>query len=79
VVRAESAVLGNRRQSARTADDNSFVTVEAIIRWIHQEGLPYAVADLGVIPKDVLLGTDELVRFGPAVVIKRRGRAVCPP
>ena len=73
------AVLGNKRMSARTADDNTFSRREAIIRWINPGGLPYAVADLGTIPKDVLAETDELARFDTAVVIKRRGPSSCPP
>lgn len=73
------AVVGNKRMSARSADDNTFVAREAILRWIKPEGLPYAVADLGTIPKDVLAETDEAARFGTAVVIKRRGRSVCSP
>ena len=71
------SVLGNRRMSERTADDRTFITRDAIIRWINQGGLPYAVADLGTVPKDVLSSTDELARFGSAVVIKRRGETKC--
>ncbi len=73
------AVLGNRRMSARTADDKTFDPREQIIRWINPGGLPYAVADLAAVPKDVLAENDELVRFGSAVVIKRRETAVCTP
>jgi hypothetical protein len=72
------AVLGNRRMSARTADDSTFITRDAIIRWINPGGLPYAVADLGTLPRDVLTDVDELARFGTAVVIKRRGESSCP-
>jgi hypothetical protein len=72
------AVLGNRRMSARTADDSTFTTRDAIIRWINPGGLPYAVADLGTLPRDVLTEVDELARFGTAVVIKRRGESSCP-
>jgi hypothetical protein len=71
------AVLGNRRMSARTADDSTFVTRDAIIRWINPGGLPYGVADLGTLPRDVLNSVDELARFGTAAVIKRRGQASC--
>jgi hypothetical protein len=71
------AVLGNRRMSARTADDSTFVARDAIVRWINPGGLPFAVADLEIIPRDVLEGSDELARFGSAVVIKRRGPAEC--
>jgi hypothetical protein len=63
--------------SARTADDSTFITRDAIIRWINPGGLPYAVADLGTLPRDVLIEVDELARFGTAVVIKRRGESSC--
>ena len=66
--------------SSRTADDRTFDPREQIIRWINPGGLPYAVADLAAIPKDVLAENDELARFGSAVVIKRRGSASqCEP
>jgi hypothetical protein len=71
------AVLGNRRMSTRTADDSTFITRDAIIRWINPDGLPYAVADLGTLPRDVLTSVDELARFGTAVVIKRRRVSSC--
>lgn len=74
------AVLGNRRMAARTADDRTFDPREQIIRWINPGGLPYAVADLAAVPKDVLAENEELARFGSAVVIKRRGpTAGCEP
>jgi hypothetical protein len=74
------AVTGNRRMSARTADDNTFIGREAILRWIKPGGLPYAVTDLDTIPKDVLAEHDEVARFGTAVVIRRRGETgTCLP
>jgi hypothetical protein len=72
------AVLGNRRMSPRTASDSTFIARDAIVRWINPGGLPFAVADLAILPKDVLANTDELARFGSAVVIKRRGVTSCP-
>ena len=71
------SVLGNRRMSDRTADDSTFIPRDGIVRWINQGGLPYAIADLGTIPRDVLESTDEIARFGSAVVIKRRGETNC--
>jgi hypothetical protein len=71
------AVLGNRRISARTADDSTFSTTAAIVRWIEPGGLPYAIVDLGTIPKNVLAETEPLARFGSAAVVRRRGAAVC--
>lgn len=73
------AVTWNKRMSARTADDNTFIAREAIVRWIKPGGLPYAVADLDTIPKDVLAEHDEAARFGTSVVIKRRGPSSCAP
>jgi hypothetical protein len=71
------AVLGNPRMSARTADDSTFSTTAAIVRWINPGGLPYGVVDLGTIPKDVLESTEVLARFGSAAVVKRRGLSAC--
>jgi hypothetical protein len=71
------SVLGNRRMSDRTATDSTFIPRDAIVRWINQGGLPYAIADLRTIPRDVLETTDELARFGSAVVIKRKGQSAC--
>jgi hypothetical protein len=67
------AVLGSRRISARTADNRTFMPREAILRWILPGGLPFAVADLDALPRDIRDGTDQLARFGNAVVIERRG------
>jgi hypothetical protein len=76
------AVLGNRRMSARTADESTFTANDAIVRWINRSGPPHAIADLGVTPRDILGDADELARFGSAVVIGRRGadltRTHCP-
>jgi hypothetical protein len=73
------AVLGNRRMSPRTADDSTFVGRDAMVRWINPGGLPYAVADLSILPRDVLESSDELARFGSAVVLKNRRAAACGP
>ena len=74
------AVTGNRRMSARTADDATYETRAEILRWIKPDGLPYGVADLAVVPKDVLAENEVVARFGSAVVIKRPGVASqCKP
>jgi hypothetical protein len=72
------AVLGNPRMSARTADDDTFVWRAAIVRWIMPRGLPFAIADLPALPKDVREELDVLAQFGPAAVVKRRGDSRCP-
>jgi hypothetical protein len=72
------AVLGNRRMSARTADNSTYVARDTITRWINREALPYAVADLGTIPRSVREDSEELARFGSAVVIRRHESEQCP-
>jgi hypothetical protein len=72
------AVLGNPRISARTAEDGTFETRAAIIRWLTPGGLPYAIAEPAALPRDVRTDLDVVVDFGTAVVVKRRGRSSCP-
>jgi hypothetical protein len=67
------AVLGSRRISERTADDRTFELKDAVMRWILPGGLPYAVADLSVLPRDIRDQTKELFRSGSALVIAREG------
>ena len=67
------AVLGNPRASARTADVETFDERHALIRWIDPGGFPYAIADLGTVPRDVRDASDVLVQFDAAAVLGRRG------
>jgi hypothetical protein len=71
------AVLGNPRASARTADVETFVEGRALVRWIEARGLPYAIADLTVVPRDVRDGSQVLVQFDTAAVLERNGAASC--
>jgi len=71
------AVLGNPRASARTAAVETFDSGRAIVRWITPGGLPYAIADLTVVPRDVRDASDMIAQFGTAAVLKRRGPASC--
>jgi hypothetical protein len=71
------AVLRNPWSSARTASPQTFAPRQAIARWIEPEGLPFAVADLTILPNEIVARVDELARFGSAVVIRRRGPAQC--
>jgi len=74
------AVLGNARAAARSLDSSTYEPKDAVVRWILPNGLPYAIADrVDDLPKDIRETVDVLARFGPAAVIKRRGRSVCPP
>ena len=72
------AVLGNPRAGGRALEDDTFVPQKAIVRWIFQDGLPYAIAgDFDALPRDIRAGVDVLARFGPAAVVRRRGASVC--
>ena len=72
------AVLGNPRSSLRSANPDTFDRARSIARWIEPGGLPYAVADVRILPKEVLSSVDVLETFGDAVVVKRRGPSFCP-
>jgi hypothetical protein len=72
------AVLGNPRMSARTSDTTSFERDPAIVRWMTAGGLPFAIADLSVVPTDVQQDFDVLARFGSAAVVARRSGGACP-
>jgi len=71
------AVLGNPRAGARMEQADAFDPHEAIVRWVTPGGLPFAIADLRILPRDVLASVDVLARFGPAIVVKRRGATSC--
>ena len=71
------AVLGNPRLSARTADLETFDEPHALVRWITAGGLPYAIADLTALPRDVRNDADIVAQFATAAVLKRRGASSC--
>lgn len=72
------AVLGNPRMSARTGDNATYELQQAVVRWLTPGGLPYAIADLSGLSRDVAGDLDVLARFGTAAVAKRRGDSACP-
>src|SRR5262245_16141440 len=71
------AVLGNPRRGARTGDTATYELTPALVRWLTPGGLPYAIADLRVVPTDIKDASDIVAQFGPAAVIKRKGPASC--
>src|SRR5262245_538725 len=71
------AVLGNPRRGSRTADNATYELTPALVRWLTPDGLPYAIADLRVLPADIKGTANIVAQFGPAAVIKRRGSALC--
>jgi hypothetical protein len=72
------AVLGNPRSSLRSANPDTFEPARAVARWIEPGGLPYAIAYLPTLPKEVLNDVDMLEQFGDAAVVKRRALSFCP-
>jgi hypothetical protein len=72
------AVLGNPRAGPRMEQADAFDPHEAVVRWITPGGLPFAIADLGILPRDIRGNVDVIARFGPAAVIRRRGATSCP-
>lgn len=72
------AVLRNARAAPRSVDDDTYQPEKQRIRWVEPDGLPYAITgDFDRLPKDVRVNVDLVARFGPAAIIKRRGRATC--
>ena len=47
------------------------------MRWLTPNGLPYAIADLPALPKDVREELDVIQPFGTAAVVRRRGASAC--
>ncbi len=71
------AVLGNPRMSDRTGDNATYEPDDAVVRWLTPNGLPYAIADLSALPKDVREELDVMRQFGSAAVVRRRGASAC--
>jgi hypothetical protein len=71
------AVLGNPRLSARTADPATYDPDINVARWIEPSGLPYAIAYLPALPREVLSDVDVIEQVRTAAVLKRRGPSFC--
>jgi len=71
------AVLGNPRRGARTGDNATYQLNPALVRWLTPGGLPYAIADLRVLPTDIKNSSDIVAQFGPVAVIKRQSASSC--
>jgi hypothetical protein len=70
-------MLGNPRSSARSNDRATYDFRETLLRWLSPDGLPYAIADLRVVPRDIRTDFDVLAQFDQAAVIRHRGRSIC--
>ena len=71
------AVLGNPRLSARTADPGTYDPDMNVARWIEPSGLPYAIAYMPALPREVLSDVDVIEQVRSAAVLKRRGPSFC--
>ena len=71
------AVLGNPRRGSRTGDNATYELTPALVRWLTPGGLPYAIADLRVIPTDIGDSSEVVTQFGHVAVIKRKGLSSC--
>ncbi len=71
------AVLGNPRMSDRTGNNATYEPNDAVLRWLTPNGLPYAIADLSALPRDVREELDVIQPFGTAAVVRRRGASAC--
>ena len=71
------AVLGNPRVSDRTGDNSTYEPKDAVVRWLTPNGLPYAIADLTALPRDVRTDLEVVRAFGTAAVVSRRGPSTC--
>jgi len=71
------AVLGNPRTSARTAEVDRHNVRDAFARWISPDGLPYAIADLTLLPDEIRSRVELVAQFGSAGVIKRPRGTEC--
>lgn len=71
------AVLGNPRISDRTGDNSTYEPQDAVVRWLTPNGLPYAIADLTALSRDVRNDLEIVRAFGTAAVVKRRGPSTC--
>jgi hypothetical protein len=71
------AVLGNSRSTPRALDADTFEPRRAVARWIESGGLPFAVADVSTLPREVADQVEVVHRIGRAAVITRRGPSSC--
>ena len=73
------AVMGEPRASGRTADLDHYGRNAAVGRWVDGTSLPYAVADLALLPAEVRRDTTEVYRAGGAAMIWRAAQPGDPP
>jgi hypothetical protein len=71
------AVVGNPVRPRPGDPQPQFFYRDVVARWISGGGLPYAIADLAHVPREVRDDLEPLARFGSIVVGRRRGGGEC--
>jgi hypothetical protein len=71
------AVLGNPRMSARTGANETYEPVAEIVRWLSPKALPYAIADLPALPRNVREELEIVAPFGSAAVVRKPSVTGC--
>ena len=72
------AVLGNPRISPRTGNDDTFLTQPSMARWLAPGSPQYAIANLAILPAEIVGDVNVLRQFGQAAVVERRAAGGCP-
>jgi hypothetical protein len=70
------AVLGNSRSSQRMQEVDRYEPRAAMAPWITTEGRDYAIADLHLLPDEILARVEVAAQYGSAAVIKRRDATI---
>jgi hypothetical protein len=71
------AVLHNKRISGRTSNNDTFNLRATVLAWLTPGGLPYAIADLPALTRDVRDELDILQQFDSVAVVRRRSAGIC--
>jgi len=71
------AGLGNPVRPKPGDPEPQFFYRDVVVRWINGGGRPYAIADLGVVPREIREDLEPLAQFGSIVVGRRRAGGVC--
>jgi hypothetical protein len=67
------AVLGNPMHPPPGVPAPAFFYRDVVTRWIAGQGLPFAIADLTIVPREVREDIEPLAQFGSIVTGRRRG------
>ena len=71
------AALGNPVRPRPGDPEPQFFYRDVVARWINGGGLPYAIADLAIVPREVRDDLEPLARYGSIVIGRRRVGGRC--